>query len=147
MSGFGRRLKACRRFIADCCAASSVQPCHQRTVSSGLSETPIAFWWNGDAQLNEIFGGYTPQSRIKITGAEISAMQPPEGTSLMIDIVDENNVSLGRLSVLPAGLPYNRTTFSTLIVQGGHTIRAKITAIGATYAGGNIQYSLLVHPA
>jgi hypothetical protein len=103
----------------------------------------VSLVYFGEAVLNEVFDGYKPTSSVKLKAIELSAQEPPIGSSLTIQLVDAFEVAIGDPISLPALSTFIREVVSPAqSIVADTTIRAKVTAVGSTFAASGLRVNL-----
>jgi hypothetical protein len=117
----------------------------QSDARYGRMMVPMLFF--GELIENQIFGFFKAPLACRIIGAQITAQVPPEGdqSAVTIDLIDDANAELGKVSTLPDGITEQETIFTTpLQLAAGETVRAKTLTTGTTQPGGYLTMNLIV---
>lgn len=109
-----------------------------------LAQWHVPLMYFGEAVVSQTFDRFNPTGACKVVGMELSAQEAPTGAGLTIELVDGAGASLGRTITLAAGTTVARATFASLSLAANAIVRAKITAIGSTFAGAWLNLRLLV---
>ena len=70
---------------------------------------------------------------------------PPTGQSLLAEIRDSNNATIGEVEI-PAGLNYGATTGLAVDIDSGTWLREATTQIGSGTAGANLTVVAVLYP-
>lgn len=113
------------------------------------NQTAPAYAWApsyyfGAAVADRTFGFFETPVAIDILGIQIAAQTAPVGSSLTVDLVDENGVELGLIGTLAAGSQYQQTTFGAAysLAENG-MVRFKVKSVGSTTPGAYLSINLL----
>jgi hypothetical protein len=97
----------------------------------------------GEAILNQVFGAYKPSEVIEITAIEITAQEVPIGAPLTIQLIDAFDLEIGAPVSLPSLAEHVRSVLAVpQSIEADTTIRAKVTAVGSTFAGSGVVVNL-----
>ncbi len=114
------------------------------TPTDDTMHTP-SFLFAGRLTAGQLFGFYKAPAAVALKGVQLACQDAPTGADVIIEVVDNDGVSLGRTATLPAGASTADVTFVTPLPLVIHTlVRLKVTQVGSTKAGSFLTANLIV---